>query len=80
MLRNVGSLDRALRVAIGAAILGAGVALGQWWAVIGAVPLASGITGYSPAYGMTGMTTVRPKAQPVPVEDTRRRRRLPRQD
>jgi hypothetical protein len=75
MRRNVGVLDRAIRFAIGAAVLGAGLALGQWWAVLGAVPLASGVSGYCPIYHALGTSTLQPKARLAPIGDRRRRRR-----
>ncbi len=55
---NMGSLDRLLRIILGAALIGATLAglIGVWgW--IGVVPLATGLTARCPAYGMLGVRT-----------------------
>ncbi len=55
---NVGSIDRALRIVVGLALIGATLAgmIGVWgW--IGIVPLLTGIFKFCPAYAMFGMST-----------------------
>lgn len=47
---NVGKTDRTIRIVAGVAILGAGLALQQWWGLIGIVPLATGLLRWCPAY------------------------------
>jgi hypothetical protein len=50
---NVESLDRVVRIAVGAALLGVAIfASGNWrWTgLIGLMPLASGIVGWCPIY------------------------------
>ena len=58
MKANVGTLDRALRIAAGLLLLGltlAGV-IGVWgW--IGLLPLATGLFGFCPAYPLLGIST-----------------------
>ena len=58
MKANVGTLDRALRIAAGLLLLGltlAGV-IGVWgW--IGLVPLATGLFRFCPAYPLLGIST-----------------------
>ena len=58
MTQNVGRIDKWLRIAAGAVILGLGAlgALG-WWGLIGIVPLATGLMGNCPAYGLIGVNT-----------------------
>lgn len=58
MNRNVGSVDKGLRIAVGLALLGLG-AFGPlgWWGLIGLVPLATGLMGSCPAYSLLGMNT-----------------------
>lgn len=58
MVRNEGSLDRMLRVIVGLAVL----SLLFWgpksmWALIGIVPLATGLVGFCPLYRLLGMNT-----------------------
>ncbi len=58
MKLNVGSLDRALRIVAGVALIGLTVAgtIGAWgW--IGVVPLATGLVGFCPVYPLLGMNT-----------------------
>ena len=62
MLRkNVGTIDRALRVILGLALL-AGFFLGlggayNWLFLIGIVPLATGLMSSCPMYAILGMST-----------------------
>jgi hypothetical protein len=58
MQKNVGSLDRALRIVVGIALiaLAATGTVGPWgW--IGAVPLATALIGWCPAYSLLGIKT-----------------------
>lgn len=55
--RNVGGLDRNLRLALGALlILGALLGYG-WWMWIGVVPLATGLMRSCPLYSIFGLST-----------------------
>lgn len=62
MKKNVGGIDRSLRIGIGAAlvILAATGQLGTW-AWIGLVPLATGLTGWCPPYAIFGFSTCKNK-------------------
>lgn len=58
MTQNEGSVDRALRVTVGVALIGLTLSgtIGVWgW--IGMVPLATGLMGWCPAYGLLGVKT-----------------------
>lgn len=58
MKQNEGTIDRALRVIAGLALIGltATDAIGAWgW--IGVVPLLTGIIGICPAYAIIGLNT-----------------------
>lgn len=57
MKPNVGSLDRILRIAAGAAIIGAGVYFQSWWGAVGIVPLLTAFVRFCPAYTLLGMST-----------------------
>ena len=58
MKTNVGTVDRVIRIAGGAALvaLAAAGTLGAW-AWIGIVPLATGLIGNCPAYTLLGFST-----------------------
>ena len=57
MTKNMGGLDKTLRIAIGAAlILGALLGYGTWmW--IGIVPLVTGLLNTCPIYSVLGSST-----------------------
>ena len=58
MKTNEGTIDRALRVIAGLALIGLTVSgtIGAWgW--IGVVPLVTGLIGICPAYSILGLST-----------------------
>ncbi|KAB2312529.1 DUF2892 domain-containing protein [Betaproteobacteria bacterium SCN2] len=58
MTANVGDTDRYIRIAAGCALIVWGLAGGPFWAVIaGALPLATALFRYCPAYSILGMNT-----------------------
>ena len=50
MNRNVGSVDRVIRIGLGLAIGALGLYFQSWLGLIGLVPLATGLIGWCPAY------------------------------
>jgi DUF2892 family protein len=65
--KNVGGIDRALRLVLGVVLLGSGLALlaaggGHGWTltIVGALVLASGVLGFCPPYVLLGISTARP--------------------
>lgn len=58
MTRNIGSLDRTLRIAVGLALLSL-VFVGPQtlWGLIGLVPLITGLSRFCPAYSATGINS-----------------------
>lgn len=59
METNVGTIDRALRLAVGVAIIAAGAYYQSWWGLVGLVPLFTGTTRWCPAYLPFGINTCR---------------------
>lgn len=62
MTKNVGGIDKIIRIALGLALIGATLmgALPVWgW--IGIVPLATGLMGWCPPYAMLGFSTCKTK-------------------
>jgi len=57
-LKNEGTIDRALRVAVGLAVLSL-VFVGPQtaWGWVGLVPLATGLIGFCPLYSILGINT-----------------------
>ena len=58
MTKNIGNLDRTLRIVAGVALI-ALAALGTIgpWGWIGAIPLATALLGWCPAYSLLGFKT-----------------------
>ena len=58
MTRNVGGIDRILRIVVGLVLLGL-TFLGTigWWGLIGLVPLGTALLGFCPLYPLLGMNT-----------------------
>jgi hypothetical protein len=60
MKTNEGTLDRALRIGLGVALL-ALVFVGprSLWGLVGLIPLGTGIVGFCPLYRLVGASTLR---------------------
>ena len=63
MKQNVGSIDRVVRIVVGAALLAlaANGTIG-WWGWLGIIPLATGLVGWCPPYALLGMSTCKRRA------------------
>jgi hypothetical protein len=62
MKRNIGSLDRTIRIVVGIFL----IALVFWgpkspWGWLGLIPLITAIIGYCPPYQLLGISTCRSK-------------------
>ena len=57
MPKNVGGVDRILRIVVGALLIVWAVLGGPVWAWIGVVPLATGFLNFCPAYSILGLNT-----------------------
>lgn len=56
MKKNVGTIDRSIRIIAGLVFLGLAAA-GSTWGLIGIVPLLTGILGWCPPYQLLGVST-----------------------
>lgn len=58
MTRNVGQIDRTLRIVLGLVLLGMAFAgLYTPWTWLGVVPLLTGLVGWCPPYSLLGINT-----------------------
>jgi hypothetical protein len=58
MKRNVGSIDRAVRIVVGLGVLSLAFVGPQTpWGYLGIVPLATGLLGWCPPYALLGMNS-----------------------
>ncbi len=56
-MKNVGSIDKILRIIAGIAIMGAGYYFKNWWGAIGIVPVVTALLCWFPAYTLLGIKT-----------------------
>ncbi|MES9859169.1 MAG: DUF2892 domain-containing protein [Sedimenticola sp.] len=57
MKKNVGSVDRVIRVIVGLVLLGWGAATANLWGAVGIIPLFTAAIGWCPAYLPFGIKT-----------------------
>ena len=60
MKRNMGSLDRGIRLILGLVIVAIGIAAHSWWGAIGVLFLVTAAAGRCPAYMPFGWRYPRP--------------------
>ena len=64
--RNVGSLERIIRLVVGIAAIVAFFMLPEasyrWWLLIGIIPLATGLMSSCPLYSIFGISTCKTKS------------------
>ena len=60
MTRNVGGIDRVLRIVVGLVLLSL-IFVGPQtlWGLVGLVPLGTALIGYCPAYSLFGICTAK---------------------
>lgn len=57
-MKNVGSIDRILRVVVGLAlVIAAATGTIGIWGWVGVIPLLTGLFGFCPAYRLIGLNT-----------------------
>jgi hypothetical protein len=60
MAKNVGTIDRTLRVLLGLVLLSLVVLLdtpARWWGLVGLVPLLTGLFSFCPLYSVLGISS-----------------------
>ncbi len=57
MQKNIGPLDRTVRILIGSVMIVAGFVFQAWWWLIGVIPLLTGILRFCPLYVPMGFRT-----------------------
>ncbi|MHB8881569.1 MAG: YgaP family membrane protein [Thermodesulfovibrionales bacterium] len=60
MKKNLGSIDRSIRIIAGVGIISLALVGPQSpWAFLGIIPLLSGLVGWCPPYALLGLSTCR---------------------
>lgn len=58
MKKNIGNIERIVRIVAGAGIMSLAVIGPQSpWALLGAIPLVTGLVGWCPPYALLGIST-----------------------
>jgi len=57
MQKNVGNIDRIIRIIAGLVLIGWGFYAQNWLGAIGIVPLFTGLINWCPAYSLFGIST-----------------------
>lgn len=60
-MKNVGGIDKKLRIIVGAVIVGAGIYFQNYWGAIGLIPLLTGLMNWCPLYSVFGIKTCKTK-------------------
>jgi hypothetical protein len=58
MKKNVGNLDKSIRITLAIFIFAAGLYFGSWWGLAGFIPLLTGLVNTCPLYACTGLNTL----------------------
>ncbi len=57
MQKNVGQIDKIIRIVIGVAVIAVGVINQSWWGAVGLVPLLTAFIGFCPLYTVLKIST-----------------------
>jgi hypothetical protein len=55
--RNIGRIDRIIRLVVGLIVIGVGFYFRTWWGAIGLAPILTAAVGWTPAYVPFGIST-----------------------
>ncbi len=64
MEKNIGSVDKAIRIIVGVALLSLLFLVegnARWWGLIGIGPILTVVLGWCPGYSLIGVSTCKPK-------------------
>lgn len=61
MKKNVGTIDRILRIVVGVTVVGFGIYNHAWWGVLGIIPLFTASISSCPLYMPFGISTFKTK-------------------
>jgi Protein of unknown function (DUF2892) len=57
MQKNVGQIDKMIRIVIGIAVIVLGIINQSWWGAVGLVPLLTAFIGFCPLYTVLNIST-----------------------
>ena len=59
MKKNMGSLDKNLRLFFGIVIIVVGYLYGSWWGLVGIIPILTSVVSFCPFYVPLKMSTIK---------------------
>jgi F0F1-type ATP synthase assembly protein I len=62
MKKNMGTMDRRIRIILGLLVVAAGIYFKTWWGLMGLVFLATSLISWCPLYVSFGLSTRKNKA------------------
>lgn len=62
LVKNVGTVDRIIRLIAGSLIIGVGIYFQSWWGIIGIVPILTAVIGHCGMYLPFGLSTCKMKS------------------
>lgn len=57
MTKNIGSMDKKIRMIVGLAIIAWGFYAKNWWGAVGLIPLLTALINWCPPYALLGLNT-----------------------
>jgi len=57
MKKNIGSIDKSLRILLGLAIIIIGIFYESWLGLVGIIPILTAFIGFCPLYSLIGIST-----------------------
>lgn len=57
MKKNVGNIDKAVRIVLGLGLIAFALVTKNWWGFIGIVPLLTAFMNYCPVYSLLNVST-----------------------
>ena len=61
MKKNIGKVDKAIRIIIGVLIAAAGIYLKSWWGLLAILPISTALVNYCGLYSVIGVSTCKMK-------------------
>ena len=65
MKKNMGTVDRIIRIIIGLVIVALGIYYKSWWGLLAIIPLGTAVVGFCCLYPVLGINTCKRKKQAV---------------
>lgn len=65
MCKNVGNIDKTIRIVLGVIIIVLGIINSSLWGAVGIIPLVTGLISWCPLYPILGINTCKKDEPPL---------------